>query len=65
MGAQWQGSLFLLSVDSIGKQPLGEGEQQVEAGAEGHHLANNTFFPGNEMGGENSPRKNLSLIELV
>ena len=38
-----QGSLFLLSVNSIGKKPLGERKEQVEAGAEGHHLKNITW----------------------
>ena len=62
MGARWQGSLFLLSVDGIGKQPLGEGEQQVEAGAEGHHLADNTFFLGLEMRWEEGSGKSSRKI---
>ena len=37
-------SFFLFSVDSTGKKSLCERKQQVEAGAESHHLAKVTFL---------------------
>ena len=66
---RWQGSLFLLSADSIGEKPLGECQQQVEAGAEGHHLVQDGFgaWPPLEMRWkEGIIQEQISdLIELV